>query len=313
MRYFLDNDEEICLIKFIAKYQYININDVKYFFKSTKYYKKRVKNLVDKEILKRVKWNLVLGSMGIRYAQFFSCEYNKRNLNKKYKERLIRIANIGAFYNNCETVKFTPSFAIKDKEVFTTTGRRFVGILDVSGFDYLTYQITKEHDQKYVESVIWDIQKEQFHNNFIVLVDDIKRINLMKFAFGKNEVLIIEDTVENRQKLKYLHNIRWENFVHDFYDDKVYLSGYNFCDYTDYKDKFISLFFFVDTEKIMRNWHFLNVNKYRNATIICPKEIEELIRNELPTANYVIIELENYIDREIHIYDELSNFRTIQI
>ncbi len=307
MRYFLDNDEEICLIKFIAKYQYININDVKYFFKSTKYYKKRVKNLVDKEILKRVKWNLVLGSMGIRYAQFFSCEYNKRNLNKKYKERLIRIANIGAFYNNCETVKFTPSFAIKDKEVFTTTGRRFVGILDVNGFDYLTYQITKEHDQKYVESVIWDIQKEQFHNNFIVLVDDIKRINLMEFAFGKNEILIIEDTIENREKLKYLHNIRWENFVHDFYDDKVYLSGYNFCDYTDYKDKFISLFFFVDTEKIMRNWHFLNVNKYRNATIICPKEIEELIRNELPTANYVIIELENYIDREIHIYDSYCN------
>ena len=67
------------------------------------------------------------------------------------------------------------------------------------------------------------------------------------------------------------------------------------------------MFFFVDTEKIMRNWHFLNVNKYRNATIICPKEIEELIRTELPTANYVIIELENYIDREIHIYDSHCN------
>ena len=212
MRYFLDNDEKICLIKFIAKYQYININDVKYFFKSTKYYKKRVKNLVDKEILKRVKWNLVLGGMGIRYAQFFSCEYNKRNLNKKYKERLIRIANIGAYYNNSKTVKFTPSFAMKNKEVFTTTGRRFVGILDVNGFDYLTYQITKEHDQKYVESVIWDIQKEQFYNNFIVLVDDIKRINLMEFAFGKNEILIIEDTIENREKLKYLSQYQMGEF-----------------------------------------------------------------------------------------------------
>ena len=52
----------------------------------------------------------------------------------------------------------------------------------------------------------------------------------------------------------------------------------------------------------MRNWHFLNVNKYRNATLICPKEIEELIRKELPTANYVIIELENYIDKRIRYY-----------
>ena len=57
----------------------------------------------------------------------------------------------------------------------------------------------------------------------------------------------------------------------------------------------------------MRNWHFLNVNNYRNATIVCTKKIEELIRRKLPTANYVTIELEDYIDREIHIYDSYCN------
>ena len=137
------------------------------------------------------------------------------------------------------------------------------------------------------------------NRNFIVLVDDIKRINLKDFTFGKPEVLIIEDTDENREKLKYLHNMRWEWFIEDFYDNKVHLAGYKFCDYTDYKDKFVSLFYFVDTEKIMRNWLFINENKFRNATIICPKEIEELIRKELPTANYVTIELEDYIDKRI--------------
>ena len=37
------------------------------------------------------------------------------------------------------------------------------------------------------------------------------------------------------------------------------------------------------------------------------KKIEELIRRKLPTANYVTIELEDYIDREIHIYDSYCN------
>ena len=48
-------------------------------------------------------------------------EYTKLNRNQKYSERLQRLSNLGAFYHNCNEVKFTPSFAIKDKKVFTST------------------------------------------------------------------------------------------------------------------------------------------------------------------------------------------------
>lgn len=53
-------------------------------------------------------------------------------------------------------------------------------------FEYLAYQIIKEHDNKYIESVAFDIQKERKHKNIIILVDNINRIDLNYFSFGNN-------------------------------------------------------------------------------------------------------------------------------
>lgn len=173
MGYFPTNEEEISLIKFIAKYQYLNVSDAKYFFNSSRYYRNRIKNLIDKNFLRKIKWMLVLGKSGIQYVKLLNFEYNKSNKNAKYRERLLKLSNIAAFYHNCNTVDFIPSFAIKDKRIFTTTGRRFIGIFDINGFEYLAYQILREHDNKYIQSVIYDIQKEIKYKNIIILIDDI--------------------------------------------------------------------------------------------------------------------------------------------
>lgn len=110
MNYFLHNEEEISLIKFIAKFQYLNVNDSKYFFNSKKYYKKRITNLVEKKYLRRLRLNLVLDELGIEYVKLFNFTYLALNRNKKYLSRLLYISNLGAFYHNCITVQFTPSF-----------------------------------------------------------------------------------------------------------------------------------------------------------------------------------------------------------
>ena len=68
--YFPTNEEEISLIKFIAKYQYLNVSDAKYFFNSSRYYRNRIKNLIDKNFLRRIRWMLVLGKSGIQYVKF---------------------------------------------------------------------------------------------------------------------------------------------------------------------------------------------------------------------------------------------------
>ena len=83
----------------------------------------------------------------------------------------------------------------------------------------------------------------------------------------------------------------------------MYLSEYSFCDYTDYKGKFVSLFYYLDTEKINRIKYFLRENKQKAVDIICNHEIAMQIKKELPTANYIIIDLDKYVDKELMVYD----------
>lgn len=152
-------------------------------------------------------------------------------------------------------------------------------------------------------SIIYDIQKEKKFKNIIILVNDINRINLNDFAFGINEVLIIEDNKKNREKLKYLHSINWSKIINDNFRNRLFFSEYNFCDYTDYKNKYVSTFYYLDTEKINRIKYFLRENKNKNAHIICNSELETEIKKELPNANYIVVELEDYIDKERNVYD----------
>lgn len=302
LNFFPNGDEEIDLIKFISQYQYLNINDAKYFFKTIDYYKKRIRHLVNKKFIKRSKSCLILDELGIEYAKLLGFNYNPINKNAKYKIRLLNLSNIGAFYHNCKTVKFTPSFTVKNKQTFTITGRRFIGVFDINGIEYLGYQIREEHDEKYVKTVMYDIQKENKYKNIIILVNDIKRINLSDFCFGINQVIVLQDTVENREKLKYLNSINWYKIINEFYKSTAYLSEYNFCDYTDYKSKYISYFYFLDTEKINRIKYFLRENKHKNIDIICDNTQKVELIKEFPNAKYIILSLEKYIDKERNYY-----------
>lgn len=305
LNYFPNNDEEKSLLEFISKYQYLNVNDTKYFFSTKKYYKKRISNLVSKKFLRRIKSNLVLGELGIEFVKLFNFEYNALNRNKKYLLRLLYISNLAAFYYNCDFVKFTPSFSMKDKNKYTMTSRKYFGVLEINSIKYLTYCILKEHSQSYINSVIYDIQKEQSFKNVIIFVNDIKRISRNDFTFGINQLLIIEDTEENRENLKYLHSINWYQIVKEqFKGFNICLAEYNFCEYTDYKNRYITTFYFLDTEKINRIIYFLKENKNKNADIICDFHIKEMLMKELPNnCNYCIIDLKRHIEKEHFIYD----------
>ena len=303
MNNFPNGPEEISLLEFISKYQYLNSKDTKYFFSTQKYYKKRISNLVSKKYLRRIKSNLVLDELGIEFAELFNFEYNKLNRNQKYLPRLLYISKLAAFYNKCDSVKFIPSFGMKEKQEYTTTSRKFIGVLEINGMEYLTYHITNEHNDKYIRLIIYDIQKEKRYKNIIILVNDASRINIKDFTFGMNQVLIIEDTEENREKLKYLHSIDWYNVIKELYKrSNIYLSDYNFCEYTDYKNKFINAFYFFDTEKVNRINYFLKENKDKNADIVCNPQIKEGLIKELPNCNYTVVDLEKYIDKEPFSY-----------
>ena len=79
MSNFPNGDEEISLIEFISKYQYLDVKDVKYFFSSQKYYKKRITNLVAKKYLKRTtSHHLILDRLGIEFAELLNFRYNPK-------------------------------------------------------------------------------------------------------------------------------------------------------------------------------------------------------------------------------------------
>lgn len=152
-------------------------------------------------------------------------------------------------------------------------------------------------------SVIYDIQKERNFKNIIIFVNDKNRISINDFAFGVNKVLIIEDTKDNREKLKYLHSINWSKILTDNFRGNLFFSEYNFCDYTDNKNKYVSKFYFIDAEKINRIKYFLRENKNKNAYIICDIALEKQLKEELPNVNYVLVNMEDYIDKERNVYD----------
>lgn len=300
---FPSGNEEISLLKFIGKYQYLNTNDIKYFFSSNSYYRTRIRNLIKNKYIRRLDSNLIMAKTGAQYLKSINTTYNRTNRNQLYIPRLLFISHLAAFYYNCPTVTFIPSFDIKDTSIYTITSRRYIGILNINGTPYLTYHITKNHDKKYIGSVIYDIQKEKQFKNYIILVEDLSMINLTDFTFGYNQVIIIEDNEINREKLKYLNSVNWPLIIEKEYKNP-FISYYNFCDYMDMKDRFINYFYFIDTEKINRVLQFLRESKEKHVDIICSKELKEFLKRIVPRAKYNVIDLEKYIDRKRNIYYE---------
>lgn len=301
MDYF-PNDEELSLLKFIAKYQYLKSSDVSYFFNTKRYYQARITRLTNAHYIIRNKGYLTLDKKGIKLIKGFNFEYTKKNRNKDYQKRLAYISHIAAFYNNTNNFTFTPSYLMKSKEAHTNTSRKFMGTFEIKGFDYLVYHISSENDKRYITSVLGDIQKEKNYKNIIIITNNINKLNIYDFTFGYNSVLLIEDTDDNLEHLKYIHNVNWPKIVHDNFTHTS-LSEYSFCDYTDHRKKFISTFYFLDTEKINKINISLRENRNKDFYIICTNTLKNELQKYLPNVTYKIIELENYIEKQQNIYN----------
>ena len=299
---FPKNENEIELVKFIGRFQYLSIKDLKYFFNDT-YYPKRIARLIKNNILRKYKKYLVLAENGQYFMKIINQKTSKLRYDKKYTDRLKFISHLAALYNKEKHINFTPSFEIKDKTVFTESSRKFIGVLNIFGTKYLTYHISKEHTEKYINSVIYDLQKETTYKNILILVSNISRLNLKNFAFGFNSVLITSDTDEELEKLKYINQVNWPKIIQNLYKNTVHISEYNSSDYTNSKDKYVSLFYFLDTEKINRIDIFLKNNERKKADIICDKNIENYFKKELPFANLIPINISDFIEKDIRDYD----------
>ncbi len=299
---FPKNKNEIELVKFIGRFQYLLSTDTKYFFNDT-YYPKRITKLIKNNILRRYKKYLVLAENGQYFMKILGQETSQLRYDKKYTDRLKFISHLAALYNKDKKISFIPSFELKDKTVFTESSRKFIGTLNIFGVTYLTYHISDEHTEKYIRAVIFDLQKETIYKNILILIHDINRLNLKDFAFGFNSVVICEDNDKKLEDLKYIHQVNWPKIIQSTYKNTVHLSEFHFCDYTNNSDKYISTFYLLDTEKINRISLFLKSNEEKQADIICPESIVQYLGKELPLANYKLINISDFIEKDIRVYD----------
>lgn len=297
------NEYDIEILLFVNKYKFVKVSDFKYLYPYKYYYKFKVKTLVENNYLRKIKWYVVLGFEGKKYLESLGYNYSKISYEKTFVERQKIISSFAARYYKNENVKFIPSMDLKDKQIFTITSRRFIGILNIDKTDYLTYYITKEHDNRYVQSVIYDIRKEHKYKNVIVFVEDLNKIDINNFIFGIDKLYIIPNTENNIHLLQKIHRIDYQELFSNVYKDNVYLSEYDFCDYYTKAGLFIFPLPFIDTEKLSTIKYFLLENKNKKVDILYSKNISLLATGKLKGANYKPIDFDKYVKGDFNIYD----------
>lgn len=297
------NEKDLEILLFVKKYKYVKVSDFKYLYANKQYYQTKIKHWINNNYLRKIKWYIVLGAEGKKYLENLGYKCSRISYEKTYIERQKIISSFAARYYNNKKIKFIPSIDLKDKQIFTITSRRFIGILNIDKTDYLTYYITKKHDDRYVQSVIYDIRKETKLKNVIVFVEDLKKIDINNFVFGLDKLYIIPTTENNIHLLERIHRIDYQKLFFKIYKENVYLSEYAFCDYYTKSRLYIFPLIFIDTEKLSIIKFFLMENKDEKVDILYSKNISLLAIGKLKGANYKPIDFEKYVQGEFNIYD----------
>lgn len=297
------NEYDTEILLFVNKYKYVKISDFKYLYSNKQYYQIKVKYLIHNNYLRKIKWYIVLGSEGKKYLESLGYHCSRISYEKTFVERQKIVSSFAARYYNNKKINFIPSMDLKDKQIFTITSRRFIGLLNIDKTDYLIYYISKKHTDKYIQSVIYDIRKEHKYKNVIVFVEDLNKININNFIFGINKLYIIPNTENNIHLLEKIHRIDYKELFSNVYKDNVYLSEYTFCDYYTKSGIFVFPLPFLDTEKLSTIKYFLMENKNKKVDILYSKNISLLVTGKLKGANYKPIDFDKYVKGDFNIYD----------
>ncbi len=297
------NEKDLEILLFVNKYKYVKVSDFKYLYSNKQYYKNKIKCLINRMYLRKIKWYVTIGNEGKKYLENLGYKCSRISYEKTYVERQKIISSFAArFYSN-NNIRFVPSIDIKDKQVFTITSRRYIGIMNIDKVDYLTYYISRKHTSKYIQSVIYDIRKERKFNNVIIFCENIDMIDVNDFVFGLDRLYVIPFNEDNLELLEHINKIDYQKLFRKMYKNKVFLSEYDFCDYYIKNDRFIFPLIFIDTERLSTIKYFLLENRDKCVDIIYSKNISLILINRIKGVNYIPVDYTKYIKGEFNIYD----------
>lgn len=300
------SEKDIELLTFLKKYKIMLATDSKKIYKSKGYHHKRLKVLEKERYIKRVnRYFIKLDITGTRKMREMGYDYYRICRNQDYQYRVKEIMKIATLTID-STIQFLPSWEIKNDNIYTEIGRKFIGKLTYQGKDYITYYISKDKKRVYVSQTVSDLQKTIEYKNAIVFLEDINMLNENNqyFMFGKESTLIIRVNKENLEKMRYFQKIDIYEILKQIYKGKeILLSNWIKADYMTQDKEYIIVMPFIDTEKLHKLNIFYNNNKNTNRKIdiITLKENKEKIE-EILTNRTNIIEIDNLlggIDGEI--------------
>lgn len=293
------SEKDIELLAFLKKYKVMLATDSKKIYKSKGYHHKRLKVLEKERYIQRVdRYYIKLDIKGTRLMREMGYDYYKICRRQDYQYRVKEIVKIATLTID-STIQFLPSWEMKNNNIHTEMGRKFIGELIYQEKDYITYYISKDKKRVYVSQTVSDIQKTIEYKNAIVFLEDIKMLNKSNqyFMFGKESTIIIKASKENLEKMRYFQKIDLYEILKQIYvGQEVLLSNWVKADYMTQDREYIILMPFIDTEKLHKLNIFYNNNKNTNRKIdiITLKENKEKI-DEILTNRTNIIEMDNLL------------------
>lgn len=291
------------VLNFLLKYKMLKVEDASLIYKTKRYYRERINNLIYKKYVKRYKSFIVLDKEGRKALGETGNNYIKNIKNEAYMERLKNIASIATLSIDSPS-KFIPSWEMKEKDKFTETARRYIGKIMIDNEEFLTYYISAKKEHVYIKQLIFDINKAINYDNIIIFVENFDAINkrYSNLAFGKYKTLIILNTDENKEIIRKYNSIYPYEILERIFDDEILVSDWEKADYLLEDGTYILYMPFIDTEKIERiNWYYEeNTNTKRNINIVTLRQNEQKLKEILKNKCSIKI-IDNYIGGESEV------------
>lgn len=298
----LDN-KDLEILCFINKYKFIRSQDFIYFYDNIKYYNYKIKPLEKAGLIRKFGWYYVLGINGKREIEKLGYKYNRIQYSNKFMARQKVISHFAAMYYNRTNIKFIPSIDLKDEKILTNTSRKYIGSISIDKTKYLAYYISKNHTKIYIRNLIYDVKKEKIYNNFIIFVEDIEKIDIQSFAFGKKKLYIVPMSEKNIKIIENIDKIDYQKIFKDKYKEKVYLSGHSFCEYYINESHFVYTMPLINPEKIVNIKYFTLENKHVKVDVLYSKNISPILLKNLNGVKLIPIDYSKYIQEEFKIYE----------
>lgn len=267
------NENDINLLKFLARFKLLCANNAINFYGSS-YYQKRLQELKNANYITRYyRIYIKLTPACIRYLESLNIKCEIPCRNKEYIDRLDFISELGIeLQHNKIPIKL--SWEMKGNN-YTDWSRRFLGEIILKNEKYLVYYA--KTDPKYIRQMQFDINKDLSYQNVIIFVDGLNVINNKKEFVFPNKTSCILVHRKDINNLAKFDKIIIKEEIEKHYGKVAKSSDFSLADYK-IEDRNIIYMPFIDTHKIVALNSFYSLDMAdSNLEILTLKKNFEII------------------------------------